>query len=74
MVPTLLPCKYLSNKSEPGRSSDTVKVDEILAIAGRQTSPAVSEALSASRTEKKKKKEGWGEPGASLAEAKDSAV
>lgn len=60
MVPTLLPCKYLSNKSEPGRSSDTVKVDEILAIAGRQTSPAVSEALSASRTEKKKKKKKGG--------------
>lgn len=53
---TLLLCKYLSNKSDPGPSSDRVQVDEFLAVVERQTRLAVSEAPSAPRTEQNKNK------------------
>lgn len=50
-----------------------VKADEILAIVERQTSLAVSEALSAPRTEQNKNKKGKKKkkPGAALAETKE---
>jgi len=53
---TLLLCKYLSNKSDPGPSSDRVQVDEFLAVVERQTRLAVSEAPSTPRTEQNKNK------------------